>query len=164
MSRLSSRTREAGPGLRFREAQRIAEIAADAVRHESDDASVRYGRARFLKDAAWMGLDEQQAFSKLQLRRRRDKLMRAHHPDRGGPSDMATRINETYSRMVEWLDRRVERRERIQRRQKEVRGQPESDPRPKSPWSTVVQVGAIQLYAFALMAAVGYNTFFRRRK
>ena len=32
--------------------------------------------------------------------------MATHHPDRGGEAADAARVNETYARMVEWLDER----------------------------------------------------------
>jgi hypothetical protein len=38
------------------------------------------------------------------LRRRRDRLLLAHHPDRGGDSNKAAEINAIYERMVNWLD------------------------------------------------------------
>jgi hypothetical protein len=59
-----------------------------------------------LEDAAWLGLPEEAAFSRAELRRRRDQLMAVHHPDHGGEAASAARVNETYKRMVEWLDRR----------------------------------------------------------
>jgi hypothetical protein len=69
------------------------------------DVTRRYGRAQFLKDAAWMGLSPESAFSRAELRRRRDRLMSVHHPDRGGDGDKAARINAIYGRMTLWLDR-----------------------------------------------------------
>ncbi len=66
----------------------------------------RYGRAQFLRDAIALGLPVRQAFSRTALRRRRDLLMRLHHPDRGGSDDRAREINEIYARMVRWLDER----------------------------------------------------------
>jgi len=66
----------------------------------------RYGRAQFLKDAVSLGLPTYVAFSKTALRRQRDRLIREHHPDRGGAENKAQEINETYARMVKWLDSR----------------------------------------------------------
>lgn len=66
----------------------------------------RYGRAQFLKDAIALGLPVRLAFSRAALRRQRDMLMREHHPDRGGSDDKAQQINDTYARMLRWLDER----------------------------------------------------------
>lgn len=64
----------------------------------------RYGRAQYLRDAAWLGVPAERAFSRDLLRRRRDRLMRIHHPDRGGAADKAAEINLVYGRMIAWLD------------------------------------------------------------
>jgi hypothetical protein len=66
----------------------------------------RYGRAQFLKDAVTLGLPTYVAFSKTALRRQRDRLIREHHPDRGGAETKAQEINEIYARMLKWLDSR----------------------------------------------------------
>jgi hypothetical protein len=66
----------------------------------------RYGRAQFLRDAIALGLPVRQAFSRTALRRQRDLLMRAHHPDRGGSDERAKEINDIYARMTKWLDDR----------------------------------------------------------
>ncbi len=65
--------------------------------------SARYGRFKFLRDAERMGLNARTAFSEVELRRQRDRLMSAHHPDRGGSQEKAAQINETYARMRKWL-------------------------------------------------------------
>lgn len=62
-----------------------------------------YGRAQFLRDALSLGLPAPHAFSRVALRRRRDRLMREHHPDRGGSDETARQINEIYARMLKWL-------------------------------------------------------------
>lgn len=51
-------------------------------------------------------MPEELAFSRSELRRRRDQLMAIHHPDRGGDPVAAARLNETYARMTYWLERR----------------------------------------------------------
>jgi hypothetical protein len=69
----------------------------------------RYWRTHFLKDAQRLGLSDEAAFSRAELRRRRDQLMAVHHPDHGGDASMAAEVNETYKRMIEWLDKRQAR-------------------------------------------------------
>jgi hypothetical protein len=142
-------------------AQGEAGIAAATVQ----DAP-RYGRAQFVQDAAWLGLDAQSAFSRLELRRQRDRLMSKHHPDRGGADEMAVRINETYERMAGWLAKRRFRREGRRLTELEILAtKPAEAPAGvvRSALSAALQIGAIQLSALALMAAVGYTTFRRRR-
>jgi hypothetical protein len=148
----------------LREPEKIAEFGAGPVRRDDDgNTAVRYGRSRFLKDAAWMGLDEEQAFSKTLLRQRRDQLMSMHHPDRGGSPEMATDINETYSRMVQWLRRRSDRREHVRRRQ-ELNAEPAAAARPwRSPILAALRIGAVQVCATAVIAAIGYAAFKNRR-
>lgn len=65
-----------------------------------------YGRARFLRDARSLGVPVHLASSRTALRRHRDCLIREHHPDLGGSNDRAREINDTYARMVKWLDAR----------------------------------------------------------
>jgi hypothetical protein len=133
------------------------------------EATPRYGRAQFVQDAAWLGLDAESAFSRRELRRQRDRLMGEHHPDRGGAEEMAAQINETYERMAAWLARRRFRREG--RRLTELESlatRPAEAPAPRrsvsrSALSAALQIGAIQLSALALMAVVGYKTFRRQR-
>jgi hypothetical protein len=130
------------------------------------DAPQRYGRAQFVQDAAWLGLEAQSAFSRLELRRQRDRLMSRHHPDRGGAEEMAVRINETYERMAAWLAKRRFRREGRRLTELEILAtKPGEAPLgiSRSVLSAALQIGAIQLSALALMAAVGYTTFRRRR-
>jgi hypothetical protein len=145
--------------------QRVKGIAAATV----GEATPRYGRAQFIQDAAWLGLDAESAFSRRELRRQRDRLMGEHHPDRGGAEEMAAQINETYERMVAWLAKRRFRREG--RRLTELESlatRPTEAPTPRrsvsrSALSAALQIGAIQLSALALMAVVGYKTFRRQR-
>ena len=61
--------RKAGP------AQGAKGIAAATV----GEAAPRYGRAQFVQDATWLGLDAESAFSRQELRRQRDRLMGEHH-------------------------------------------------------------------------------------
>jgi len=144
-------------------ASRVEErIAGEAVQ----ETPPRYGRAQFLHDAAWMGLDPERAFSRLELRRQRDRMMSTHHPDRGGADEMAARINETYARMAGWLANRRFKREGRKATQPEIRATQPVEARPglyRSALVAAVQIGAIQLSALALMAAVGYSAFRRRR-
>ena len=139
------------------------ELAAAAI---AQAPPPRYGRAQFVQDAAWLGLDAQTAFSRLELRRQRDRLMSKHHPDRGGAEEMAARINETYERMAGWLAKRRFRREGRRLTELEVLAtKPAEAPAgvARSALSATLQIGAIQLSVLALMAAVGYTTFRRRR-
>jgi hypothetical protein len=146
-------------------AKREEGIAAATV----GDEPPRYGRAQFVHDAAWLGLDAQSAFSRVELRRQRDRLMSKHHPDRGGAEEMAARINETYERMAGWLEKRRFRREGRRLTELEVLATKPAEapaaPRSvsRSVLSAALQIGAIQLSALALMAAVGYTSVRRRR-
>jgi hypothetical protein len=134
----------------------------------TQDEEPRYGRAQFVQDAAWLGLDAQSAFSRLELRRQRDRLMSTHHPDRGGAEEMAARINQTYERMAAWLAKRRFRREGRRLTELEILATKPAEARAAPPGfsrsalSAALQIGAIQLSALALMAAVGYTTFRRR--
>jgi hypothetical protein len=134
------------------------------------DSPPRYGRAQFVQDAAWLGLDARSAFSRVELRRQRDRLMSKHHPDRGGAEEMAVRLNETYERMAAWLAKRRFRREGRRLSELEILatkpGEAPAAPRSvsRSALSAALQIGVIQLSALALMAAVGYTTFRRRRQ
>lgn len=64
----------------------------------------RYGRAQFVRDAVALGLPSHLAFSRMALRRQRDRLILQHHPDCGGSDQKAWEINEIYGRMVKWRD------------------------------------------------------------
>jgi len=64
----------------------------------------RYRRAQFLRDAVSLGLPTHLAFSRMALRRQRDRLILQHHPDCGGSTAKAWEINEIYGRMVKWRD------------------------------------------------------------
>ena len=135
----------------------------------TQDAPPRYGRAQFVQDAAWFGLDAQSAFSRLELRRQRDRLMSEHHPDRGGAEETAAQINETYERMTAWLAKRRFRREGRRLTELETLAtKPAEAPAPRrsvsrSVLSAGLKIGAIQLSALALMAVVAYKTFRRQR-
>jgi hypothetical protein len=109
-----------------------------------------------------MGLDITSAFSRSELRRQRDRLMNTHHPDRGGAENMAVRVNETYARMAAWLDRRRFRREKYQPKEAIFPVAEPADDRPKRR-GAAIRIRAAQLYAAAMMAAVGYTMFRRRR-
>jgi hypothetical protein len=165
VSKASSPTPEAGLAVQLREPDGIAEFGAGPVRRgDEGDSAVRYGRSRFLKDAAWMGLDQEQAFSKALLKQRRDQLMSVHHPDRGGSPDMARDINATYSRMLRWLQRRSDRRERARGRQQRNAEQATGERPWRSPLSAAFRTRARQAYAAAVIAVIGYAAFFRNRR
>jgi hypothetical protein len=146
-------------------AQGVEGIAAAT----EQEAPPRYGRAQFVQDAAWLGLDAESAFSRQELRRQRDRLMGEHHPDRGGAEEMAAQINETYERMAGWLAKRRFRREGRRLTELEILAtRPAEAPAARrsvsrSALSAALQIGAIQLSALALMAVVGYKTFRRHR-
>jgi hypothetical protein len=113
----------------------------------------RYRRTRFLEDAAWLGVPEEAAFSRAELRRRRDQLMAVHHPDRGGDAASAARVNETYKRMVEWLDRR----EALASRRADLlaTATPSSPPSLKSALRTgAAKVAGAAVVAFSLFVAL----------
>ncbi len=79
---------------------------------------------------------------------------------------MAARINETYSRMVGWLDRRRFRRDGYKPNSPIASAPDPADDRPRrigSALSAAVQARALQLYAAALTVAVAYTMFRRRR-
>jgi hypothetical protein len=131
-----------------------------------EGAAPRYGRAQFVQDAAWLGLDAQSAFSRLELRRQRDRLMNTHHPDRGGTEETAARINETYERMAGWLAKRRFRREGRRLAELEILTTKPAEARvgvARSALSAALQIGAIQLSALTLVVAVGYTAFRRRQ-
>jgi hypothetical protein len=107
-----------------------------------------------------MGLPPEIPLSRLELRRRRDRLMIVHHPDRGGDAKKAARINATYARMVDWLDRRPAG---------EAEGKaPEASAATvpadmggvyKSSLKAVFHAGAAQFCAVALVALATYAAF-----
>jgi hypothetical protein len=146
-------------------AQGVEGIAAETVQA----APPRYGRAQFVQDAAWLGLNAESAFSRRELRRQRDRLMGEHHPDRGGAEEMAAQINETYERMAAWLAKRRFRREGRRLTELEILATTSAEtPTARrsvslSVLSAALQIDAIQLSALALMAMVGYKTFRRQR-
>jgi hypothetical protein len=168
-STLSRRAREAVPGAVLPGTSGAARGEEGIAAATAEGASPRYGRAQFVQDAAWLGLDAPSAFSRLELRRQRDRLMSKHHPDRGGAEEMAARINETYERMANWLAKRRFRREGRRLTELEVLAPKpaEAPAKPeglaRSALSAALQIGAIQLSALALMTAVGYRIFRQRR-
>jgi hypothetical protein len=162
----SHRAREAVPGASPRGTSGAPQGEEGTAAATMQEAPPRYGRAQFVQDAAWLGLDAQNAFSRLELRRQRDRLMSKHHPDRGGGEEMAARINETYERMAGWLAKRRFRREGRRLTELEILAAKPAEGRAgvsRSALSAPLQIRAIQLSALALMAAVGYTTFRRRR-
>jgi hypothetical protein len=148
----------------------VAALGANGIAAATvGEATPRYGRAQFVQDAAWLGLDAESAFSRPELRRQRDRLMGEHHPDRGGAEETAAQINETYERMAAWLAKRRFRREGRRLTELETLAtKPAEAPAPRrsvsrSVLSAGLQIGAIQLSALALMAVVAYKTFRRQR-
>ncbi len=128
-----------------------------------------YGRAQFLDDVAWMGLDLEQAFSQSSLRRQRDRLMQDHHPDRGGSEAMAARINVTYSRMSVWLDRRLNNRNYLRMRRdkafaREAAKNAEASPKPVKPKRDTAQFYAAVLMTAAAVMGIGLSNLARRRR
>jgi hypothetical protein len=148
----------------------VAALGANGIAAATvGEATPRYGRAQFVQDAAWLGLDAESAFSRPELRRQRDRLMGEHHPDRGGAEETAAQINETYERMAAWLAKRRFRREGRRLTELETLAtKPAEAPAPRrsvsrSVLSAGLKIGAIQLSALALMAVVAYKTFRRQR-
>lgn len=126
--------------------------------------SQRYGRLQFLKDAEWLGLPPEFAYSRTELRRRRNRLMIAHHPDRGGSAETAARINETYARMAEWLDHRNARCVKAKNATASSPDAPAKEKRIfRSALSAALHGGAAQIFAWALVAAATYAVRGRRR-
>jgi hypothetical protein len=128
-----------------------------------------YGRAQFLDDVAWMGLDPEQAFSQSSLRRQRDRLMQNHHPDRGGSEEMAARINVTYSRMTVWLDRRLHNRNYLRMRRdkafaREAAKNAEAPPEPTTPKRDTARFYAAVLTTAAAVMGIGLSSLARRRR
>jgi hypothetical protein len=124
--------------------------------------SRRYGRAQFLKDATWLGLAPDSAFSRADLRRRRDRLMNIHHPDRGGDAEKAARINATYTRMTEWLDSRSARDS--DKGGSGAASESAAGEIYKSSLSAALHAGAAQICAVALVALATYAAFRGNRK
>jgi hypothetical protein len=128
-----------------------------------------YGRAQFLGDAAWLGLGRDEAFSRTDLRRQRDRLMHIHHPDRGGSAAMAAQINMTYSRMITWLDRHLENRSYLHMRRERALAQgaarsTENPSGPSEPKSETTGIYTAILGITATAAALGFGHFLRRRR
>lgn len=115
----------------------------------------RYRRSDFVIDAEWLGLDARRSLSETELRRRRDELMHRHHPDRGGSSEMASRINETYARMSAWLRRRKQRGDASRRdRDAAESGRTDAAARPAGRWMLAGSMMTTALGAVAAWAIV----------
>lgn len=123
--------------------------------------SARYGRAQFLKDAARLGLTPDVAFSHVELRRRRDRLMIVHHPDHGGDGRKAARINAIYGRMMAWLDARSTRMAEMKQPRTTQATQTGGG---RSTLSERLNVGAARVWGLAAVAAATYVALRRRRK
>ena len=141
--------------------------------NSSNDNQMRpadhYSRAQFVSDAAWMGLDLDQAFSRKNLRRQRDQLMYIHHPDRGGSEEMAACINLAYSRMLAWLDRHLESRSYLRLRREEVLAKEAARSADEFQHSAEQKIQAIRAYVVVLGAAttllgLGLSAAARRRR
>lgn len=139
---------------------------------EETNVPSRYGRAQFLDDVTWMGLDPEQAFSPSSLRQQRDRLMQDHHPDRGGSEAMAARINVTYSRMTQWLDRRLHNRNYLRMRRdkafaREAARNTEAPAAP--PAKAKLKIEAAKIYAVILtttaaVIGIGLTSLARRQR
>jgi hypothetical protein len=114
----------------------------------------RYGRAQFLRDAVSMGLPAHLAFSRMALRRQRDRLILRHHPDCGGNEDRAWEINEIYGRMVKWRDEHY--------RPGELLDEPEAEENRKRHLHSLRQASAVAITA-AIFVASSY-VFARKTK
>jgi hypothetical protein len=102
-----------------------------------------------------MGLPPEAAFSRVELRRRRDQLMIHHHPDLGGDVKKAARINATYRRMMDWLDDRSARRAESKNAEtKAATAEPGGVYR--SGLAAAFHAGAAQIGAVALVALATY--------
>jgi hypothetical protein len=112
-----------------------------------------------------MGLPPEIPLSRLELRRRRDRLMIVHHPDRGGDERKAARINATYARMVDWLDSRPPG----EAERKVPDGSSGAVPADmggvyKSTLKAAFHAGAAQFCAVALVALAAYAAFRGNKK
>jgi len=116
----------------------------------------RYGRAQFLRDAQRLGINPASAFSHAALRRRRDRLLLVHHPDRGGDPTKAAEINAIYKRMLKWLDGDGSRWSDAQLTDTPIGGGPQIISR--------LRANTGKLGALALAAAATYAAFRRAGK
>jgi hypothetical protein len=107
----------------------------------------RYRRAQFLRDAVSLGLPAHLAFSRMALRRQRDRLILQHHPDCGGSEDKAWEINEIYGRMVKWRDEHY--------RPCELLDEPEAEENRAKRQHSLRQAAAVAVSA-AILVASGY--------
>lgn len=110
----------------------------------------RYGRAQFLRDALSLGLPTHLAFSRTALRRQRDRLIREHHPDRGGDNEKAQEVNEIYARMSKWLDARYKPGSR---RAEASLDEPEGESLPGKPSRLVKKAAAVALWTVTMIVS-----------
>lgn len=112
-----------------------------------------------------MGLPPEVPLSRIELRRRRDRLMIVHHPDRGGDAKKAARINATYARMVDRLDSRPAGE--AERRASEASAatvQTDAGGVYKSSLKAAFHAGAAQFCAVALVALATFAAFRGNKK
>lgn len=110
----------------------------------------RYGRGQFFRDAQRLGINPASAFSRAALRRRRDRLLLIHHPDRGGEKAKAAEINAIYERMLKWLDGQGARWRQAKPRDAPMVGKVIDV---SSPGARTAKLGALALAAVAAYAA-----------
>jgi hypothetical protein len=122
--------------------------------------STRYGRFKFLRDAERMGMNARTAFSEVELRRQRDRLMTAHHPDRGGSKEMAAQINDTYTRMRKWL---VASKAQQQRSAEEVKRGAETRDSGEYILSARRWLESRQMFMASIIVGAGYAMLKNRR-
>jgi len=122
--------------------------------------STRYGRFKFLRDAEGMGMNARTAFSEVELRRQRDRLMTAHHPDRGGSKEMAAQINDTYTRMRKWL---LASKAQQQRSAEEVKRGAETRDTGEYILSARRWLESRQLFVASIIVGAGYAMLKNRR-
>jgi hypothetical protein len=111
-----------------------------------------------------MGLPPEAPLSRAELRRRRDRLMIVHHPDRGGDAKKAARINATYARMVDWLDSRPAGEAERNGPGASSATVQAADGVYKSSLKAALHAGAAQFCAVALVALATYAAFRGNKK
>lgn len=80
--------------------------------------ATRYTHTQFLEDMQLFQLPDDGSFTQAHVKRRRQRLMQEHHPDKGGTKEKAQQINETYERLSAWIKNDEQRRKRAARRQR----------------------------------------------